>query len=47
MVDAEWRILYEKMEKMVAAGANIILSKLPIGMLYSVTQVIVRLQLYR
>jgi T-complex protein 1 subunit eta len=31
LVDAEWRILYEKMEKMVAAGANIVLSKLPIG----------------
>jgi len=31
LVDAEWRILYEKMEKMVASGANIILSKLPIG----------------
>nr|AAM12860.1 chaperonin containing TCP-1 eta subunit [Physarum polycephalum] len=31
IVDAEWRILYEKMEKMIASGANIILSKLPIG----------------
>eukprot|EP00026_Physarum_polycephalum_P004918 Phypoly_transcript_04944.p1 GENE.Phypoly_transcript_04944~~Phypoly_transcript_04944.p1 ORF type:complete len:561 (+),score=113.84 Phypoly_transcript_04944:216-1685(+) len=31
LVDAEWRILYEKMEKMIASGANIILSKLPIG----------------
>jgi len=31
LVDAEWRILYEKMEKMIASGANIVLSKLPIG----------------
>jgi len=31
LVDAEWRILYEKMEKMVASGVNIVLSKLPIG----------------
>ena len=31
LVDAEWRILYEKMEKMITSGANIILSKLPIG----------------
>jgi chaperonin GroEL (HSP60 family) len=31
LVDAEWRILYEKMEKMVESGAHIILSKLPIG----------------
>jgi len=31
LVDAEWRVLYEKMEKMVASGVNIVLSKLPIG----------------
>eukprot|EP01111_Echinosteliopsis_oligospora_P009710 TRINITY_DN289_c0_g1_i2.p1 TRINITY_DN289_c0_g1~~TRINITY_DN289_c0_g1_i2.p1 ORF type:complete len:626 (+),score=194.73 TRINITY_DN289_c0_g1_i2:201-1880(+) len=31
LVDAEWRILYEKMEKMISSGANIVLSKLPIG----------------
>jgi T-complex protein 1 subunit eta len=31
IVDAEWRVLYEKMEKMVQSGANIVLSKLPIG----------------
>jgi T-complex protein 1 subunit eta len=31
MVDAEWRVLYEKMEKMIESGANIVLSKLPIG----------------
>lgn len=31
IVDAEWSILYEKLDKMVASGAKIILSKLPIG----------------
>lgn len=31
MVDAEWRILYEKLEKIVESGANVVLSKLPIG----------------
>jgi len=31
IVDAEWRIIYDKLEACVASGAKIILSKLPIG----------------
>jgi T-complex protein 1 subunit eta len=31
IVDAEWKIIYEKLEKCVASGAQIVLSKLPIG----------------
>jgi T-complex protein 1 subunit eta len=31
IVDAEWRIIYEKLEKCVESGAKVILSKLPIG----------------
>jgi T-complex protein 1 subunit eta len=31
IVDAEWRIIYEKLEKCVESGAQIILSRLPIG----------------
>uniref|UniRef100_A0A915KGR8 T-complex protein 1 subunit eta n=1 Tax=Romanomermis culicivorax TaxID=13658 RepID=A0A915KGR8_ROMCU len=31
IVDAEWTILYEKMQKMYESGVNIVLSKLPIG----------------
>ena len=31
MVDAEWAILYEKLEKIVSSGAKVVLSKLPIG----------------
>jgi T-complex protein 1 subunit eta len=31
VVDAEWNILYEKLEKIVASGAKVVLSKLPIG----------------
>jgi len=31
IVDAEWRIIYEKLEKIVASGAKIILSRLAIG----------------
>eukprot|EP00638_Chattonella_subsalsa_P018737 CAMPEP_0117895140 /NCGR_PEP_ID=MMETSP0950-20121206/26437_1 /TAXON_ID=44440 /ORGANISM="Chattonella subsalsa, Strain CCMP2191" /LENGTH=506 /DNA_ID=CAMNT_0005755919 /DNA_START=35 /DNA_END=1551 /DNA_ORIENTATION=+ len=31
IVDAEWQIIYEKLEACVASGAQIILSKLPIG----------------
>eukprot|EP01042_Synura_sphagnicola_P011418 gene11418-14589_t len=31
IVDAEWQIIYEKLDKCVAAGAKIILSRLPIG----------------
>ncbi|XP_046850862.1 T-complex protein 1 subunit eta-like [Xenia sp. Carnegie-2017] len=31
VVDAEWDILYDKLEKLVKSGAQVILSKLPIG----------------
>ncbi|KAJ6633311.1 T-complex protein 1 subunit eta [Pseudolycoriella hygida] len=31
VVDAEWTILYEKLEKIHESGANVVLSKLPIG----------------
>lgn len=31
IVDAEWNIIYEKLDKCVQSGAKIILSKLPIG----------------
>jgi T-complex protein 1 subunit eta len=31
IVDAEWEILYDKLEKIRASGAKIVLSKLPIG----------------
>lgn len=31
IVDAEWQIIYEKLDNCVASGAQIILSKLPIG----------------
>ena len=31
IVDAEWTIIYEKLEKIVATGAKVVLSKLPIG----------------
>ena len=31
MVDAEWQILYDKLEKIVSSGAKVVLSKLPIG----------------
>ena len=31
IVDAEWSIIYEKLDACVACGAQIILSKLPIG----------------
>jgi T-complex protein 1 subunit eta len=31
VIDAEWRIIYEKLEKIVDSGAKIVLSKLPIG----------------
>nr|CAG4636066.1 EOG090X03U0 [Eubosmina coregoni]SVE69717.1 EOG090X03U0 [Eubosmina coregoni] len=31
VVDAEWTILYEKLEKLHASGAKVVLSKLPIG----------------
>merc|ERR1711862_480047 len=31
IVDAEWNILYDKLEKIAASGAKVVLSKLPIG----------------
>jgi T-complex protein 1 subunit eta len=31
IVDAEWRIIYEKLEKCVESGAKVVLSRLPIG----------------
>jgi T-complex protein 1 subunit eta len=31
IVDAEWNLIYEKLDKIVQSGAQIILSKLPIG----------------
>lgn len=31
IVDAEWKIIYDKLEKCVATGAKVVLSKLPIG----------------
>ena len=31
IVDAEWGIIYEKLENIVKSGANVVLSKLPIG----------------
>lgn len=31
IVDAEWNILYDKLEKIYHSGAKVILSKLPIG----------------
>ena len=31
MVDAEWQILYNKLESIVNSGAKVVLSKLPIG----------------
>merc|ERR1712121_124638 len=31
VVDAEWNILYEKLQKLHDAGATVVLSKLPIG----------------
>lgn len=31
IVDAEWKIIYDKLDKIAATGAKIVLSKLPIG----------------
>ena len=31
MVDAEWTILYDKLDKIHVSGAKVVLSKLPIG----------------
>ena len=30
-MDAEWSILYDKLDKIVKSGAKVVLSKLPIG----------------
>ena len=30
-MDAEWNILYDKLDKIVQSGAKVVLSKLPIG----------------
>ena len=30
-MDAEWEILYKQLQKLVDAGVNVVLSKLPIG----------------
>merc|ERR1712072_242260 len=31
IVDAEWKLIYDKMDTVVKSGANVVLSKLPIG----------------
>ena len=31
VVDVEWKILYEKLDAIVKSGAQVVLSKLPIG----------------
>ena len=31
VVDAEWTIIYDKLDKIIATGARVVLSKLPIG----------------
>lgn len=31
IVDAEWQIIYDKLDKIVASGAQVVLSKLPVG----------------
>lgn len=31
IVDAEWNILYDKLDKLHQSGAKVVLSKLPIG----------------
>jgi T-complex protein 1 subunit eta len=31
IVDAEWKLIYEKLDNIVKTGANIVLSKLPVG----------------
>jgi T-complex protein 1 subunit eta len=31
IVDAEWKIIYDKLDKIAASGAKVVLSKLPIG----------------
>lgn len=31
IVDAEWKIIYDKLDQIVNSGAKVVLSKLPIG----------------
>jgi T-complex protein 1 subunit eta len=31
IVDAEWKIIYDKLDRIIASGAKVILSKLPVG----------------
>jgi T-complex protein 1 subunit eta len=31
IVDAEWKIIYDKLDKIIQSGSNVVLSKLPIG----------------
>merc|ERR1719199_343524 len=31
IVDAEWRIIYDKLEQIASSGAQVVLSRLPIG----------------
>ena len=31
IVDAEWKLIYDKLDKIVQSGAKVILSRLPIG----------------
>ena len=31
VVDAEWKLIYDKLDKIIQSGAKIILSQLPIG----------------
>ncbi len=31
IVDAEWNIIYEKLDKIIESGANIVLSNMPVG----------------
>lgn len=31
IVDAEWKILYDKLDRIYESGAKVVLSKLPIG----------------
>jgi len=31
VVDAEWNILYDKLDRICTSGAKVVLSKLPIG----------------
>ena len=35
IVDAEWRVIYEKLEKIVATGAKVVLSKVRDGVTQS------------